>query len=242
MTAFLALLGAVIGGIIGAFVGFFAIIALGYATGPVTNDGGIAMGAAAVGLPAGLVIGVIAGFLLVLRWRKSRAPHENFGLQASVAIGLVAAVLGGLYLAFLYEPPATVLRSSGPGPILVSEVRVPLSESDLEWYKNFRPNLWTYNDLIFSPLKGPPPELDGDEIVWRSRHDLDYDYPERTIRLWTRPKLVFVFDLNVPGNPPHQDEFSDWQGPSHVREDTYGDDLPGPFGARIRYRIDRSGT
>ena len=71
---------------------------------------------------------------------------------------------------------------------------------------------------------------------------LDYDYPDRTIRLWTRPKLVFVFNLDVPGNPPHQDEFSDWQSPSHVRTDTFGDDLPGPFGARIRYRIDRSGT
>ena len=242
MTAVLALLGAVIGGAIGAIVGFFAIIALGYVTGPVTNDGGIAMGAAAVGLPAGLGVGVIAGFLLVLRWRKGRATRENLSLQAGVGFCLVAAVIGGLYIGLLYEPPAPVLRSNGPGPILVSEVRVPLSESDLEWYKNFRPNLWTYNDLISSPLNGPPPELDGDEIVWRSRHDLDYDYPNRTIRLWTRPKLVFVFELDVPGNPPHQNEFSDWQAPSHVRTDTFGDDLPGPFGSRIRYRIDRSGS
>lgn len=233
MTLVLALFGAVLGGIIGGLVGFLAIVALGYATGAPTNDGGVEMGAALVGAPVGLVIGAILGCLLVLRLRKGKS--RNAGPQAWVALGIVSAGLLGLYGWLFYEPPAPT--NPNPVPQLISEIRVPFAEVDPQEYKNRTPYIWTYDNLVTSPNSQSLPAREGDEVVWRSTHDLHYDYPERVLYLWINRDRVLMFDLGLPGNPAPTPEFTEWRPPTHVRADTYGEDIPGPHPARIRFRI-----
>ena len=235
MTAVLAILGALVGGSLGAIVGFLVIDALGHVSGAPTNDGGIEMGAAMVGAPIGLVAGAIGGWLLVVRSRKGK--DSRFGWQGWVSLGVVGSVLLGLYMWLLYEPPAPTL--SKPLPQLITEIRVPWSEIEEDEYKGRSPYLWTYDNRVLSPKTSTLPVREGDEAVWRSTHDIEFDYEARMLYLWINREKVLMFDLGLAGDPTAQPEFSDWMPPTHVRNDTYGEDLPGTHAARIRFRVER---
>ena len=219
----------------GAFLGFLAIVALGYTISPASNDGGIEMGAALVGAPVGLVVGAVLGGLLVLRLRRGR---ETSSRQAWMAFGIIGAVLAGLYIWLFYEPPEPVLKGA---PVrLISEFRVPWSEVGEEEYKNYSPNVQTWNMRVLSPVRYDPPERVGDEVIWRAAHELLFDYEDRLLFLQVGYKRLLALELPLPGNPAHQEDFTDWMPPTHVREHAYGENLPGPYAARIRYRIDRA--
>lgn len=241
MTVILALLGALAGGLLGMIAGFFLVVGLGTVLGADDQQGALAMGAAMSGAPVGAVIGAVLGCALVIRARRGAGDDQGkpgIPRQGWIALALVGAVLGGLYL-YLFHEPRPPMLSSAAKVVLHTEIRVPLEETDLENFDYFRPDLRTYNDLYFSPDRVTGPVVDGAEVVWYAQHRLAYDHADRSVQLWVRPRLLLIFDLDLPGNPPQQDMFSDWRAPTHVREETLGPDLPAGDGFRFRMRVTR---
>lgn len=241
MTVLLAVLGAGVGLFIGGMLGFFAVYGLGVATGADTQQGALAMGAAMSGLPLGGMIGAVLGCVLVLRWRMKSGAKPAGRTENLIAVGLVLSVLAGLYGYFLYEPPKPYYPDSPARPVLQGEIRLPAGLADLDFIQGRRSMIRTYENTYYDADTVLAPRMDGDSVVLTTQQPLIFRRADRSVHLWVSPKLLLIFDLDLPDDPPARAVFTDWQQVSGMRPGFYEEDVPEDQMAQVhlRYKIKR---
>lgn len=226
MSVILAFLGAVIGAVIGGAVGFFGYVAVGYATGADSQQGAIAMGAATVGLPLGLVVGGIAGCLLALRMRRNTGVGPGSTGQNLIALGGVLVVIAGLYGFVFWEPPKPRFKAGQPVPVVLAQIRLPADMVDFEFLEGRSGFLVTYEDTYYDADAPTQVVSRGDEVILESRLTLLFRREGRAIHIWLSPKRLAVFRLRYPDDPQHEAAFSDWRMADELKPGFYETDVP----------------
>ncbi len=197
------------------------------------------MGAAVAGLPLGLVIGAVAGCVIVLRLRRNAGAGSVTGKQGLAALGVTAAILLGLYGYFFWEPPKP--RFKGNPPLVLAEIRMPTELADLEYLKGRRSLLRTYEDTYYDANMVLEPRVEGENVILTTRHELFYRRDDRAIHVWVRVDRLLIFELGLADDPLQTESFSDWQPADHVRPGFYEEDIPASEseGVAIRLKVIR---
>ena len=245
VTIILAVLGALTGGLFGAVAGFIAYSVIMGAFGVSDFEGARSMAAALLAAPIGGVAGAILGCLGVLRLRR-KTQSAATGAQALIAVGIVAAVLTGLWFYLFWEPPAPTFRAGQPNPVLTYEIRLPAEMIDTGDVSALRTQLRTYKTYAY------PDELlgfrmDGDHVILTSHHTMLYRIENRALELWLNQSekkadyRLLIFDLPYGKDPDPSEEFSDWRPVDHVRSATLSQDIEADGGHDIfiRTRVTR---
>ena len=231
MTLVLTLIGAIFGAVIGAAAGFFGIIALAALAGISDPDGGVAMGAAATGLPVGAVLGAFGGFALVLRLRKNAVKASPVQSVAAGAVVILGVAAGMIWLNYI--PPTPTLAH----PVYVDlEFRVPTEQIALGPHqKRVTPQLLTMQTHL-DPEKLSIKQ-EGATTLVAATHRLRFGTDDREIVMAIATGRYVVLDLPAVETPEPTDGFSAWRVADHVRQNYYAQDEPDGHGISYRIRI-----
>lgn len=204
------LLLALFGGIAGAVAGFFLGVGIGSLLVPVIGitsfEGASGYFTVAIGLLGG-VIGLMAGIVLVLRFRGGyRRPGAVLGRTALVLGSLAALVFIGIQIRL-----ATLERFSGNiVPQMHFEVRLPAGAAEPQRHAvDFE--MQAGSQRSGGQFKDPWLRRDGDRIVLSAFVPLYTRTSQRILvtSLPGQPKLLF--NIGLAATPRVSDQFGAWQ-------------------------------
>ncbi len=233
MRAVWAVLAAIFCGVAGYVVtamAAFALLAV-----PSGDSGGTAMGIMFSIAPLGAVAGAIAGVVFALR--RSRRPKtvprageqmakRNVGdvdkppssrgadFQTVIAVGVVAAIIAGLYYALFYEdiPPQF---AADRRPMLMFEIKVPNGAvaEDESFKVKARLRSWQHT---FDPMGGLKRRKEGNATVFYGTVPMYNKVSDRKFWLWPSEKSFVEFELPLDADPHSQSEFSEWRDADNI--------------------------
>jgi hypothetical protein len=253
MGVFLSAIGGIAGAVLGAIAGFL-VGALAAEVFQVSGFEGQA-GYFVVFLFAlsGLLIGLVAGILLTLRWQRRRAASAGAGpagfpggvpgrFVAALAI-IAAIVAGGIWL-YGEAMDDSIAGPNQAAPKLSYELRLPPGTVLPAARTAVEMHLYTGKYEAFGNLDDDWRHLDGDRPVITGWFDLHFKTPDRALTVGLAKTAstehpVWIFKLKLPRKPGRMAEFSPWYPVDFVDEGVA--DRPrkatAEDRAEIRYRL-----
>ena len=219
-----------IGAVIGAFAGLFLVLARrnrkSVTPAPDLPD--------AEAEPRGTQDGVTGGHAA----SAATGAPRRFGVQGAIAVGVMAAIVAGIYFALFYEYVPPQFGAYQRKPELIFEVSVPSKAVVEDRFFTARGELRSWEHLL-APRGGLSRRADAERTVFSGTVQLWNKVDDR--KIWFRPaQSVFVeFDLPIAAVPEHETEFGAWR-PADTVEIGQGDDETyrlKPEEAMIRTRV-----
>ncbi len=220
--------------------GFFGYVATAMVAMPILRagggiaDGSAAMGAMLVVAPIGAIVGALVGFFfaLVATRHKSAGPgRRDIGggaepadnapgeeparigsrsNQPLIALGIMAAIVAGIYFSLFYEYTPPHFPVHGRKPNLLFEVRVPTAAIAEDDFFDVKAELRSWQNSI-SPDRRMKRTEDGDTTVFSGAVPMYNKVDDRKFFLWPSQKIFIEFNLPIAAHPQDQPEFSDWR-------------------------------
>lgn len=199
-----------IAAVVGAFAAFFGLYFIGKLMGASDFEGALAMGAAGF-MPAGAVVGAIAGAIFAWRLNRRLEPRAAMGAGYGLA-GLIALVAASWFGLDYY-------REGGPyaveeEPLVLIEWRLPeqLAASDVVLYRHTMRSTfmdWTLN----TGWDDPPAREEEGRTVLRFRGYLRWRREGRIFQLWKFPQHDdrITVELKLGADPEAQADSGPWR-------------------------------
>ena len=193
-----------LGAIIGAFFGSVGSVLLLYplfvaANGGRDMNGGIAMGMVTVIAPAGLLLGTVAGVLLVnhLSNRKATEADKTPIKGPFVTVGVILALVMG-YFGFLtyLQGPAKISFASNPE--IHFEIRTTVKSLAQDSNFEITVDLFNHRDDTAVPVEVNI-QIEGELAFIKGSFRMDEEARERALRAHLAPNLLL--SMNLPLYP-----------------------------------------
>jgi hypothetical protein len=201
----------------------------------------------------GLLIGLVAGILLTLRWQRRRAASTGAGPAGGpggtparfvAALAIIAAIVAGGIWLYAEAMDDSIAGPNQATPKLSYELRLPPGTLLPAARTAVEMHLYTGKYEAFGNLDDEWRHMDGDRPMITGWFDLHFKTPHRTLTVGfaktaSTENPVWIFELKLPRKPGHMVEFSPWY-PVDLVAEGIGD---GPRKAtaedraEIRYRL-----